>query len=178
MESFELEDSNGELHHYTIKKPHPPVSSGGGISGIQLVTRIWKAAGGSIATVVNSNVGEIIKFVVDKTEDKDTGSVTVRDITQAFDIEDLSEFDFELPTALNAFFKAIDEIDVERYIQNGLFLHVTRDGDLLRKDPVFNHAYQQNYLELGKACVKIAKYNGFFGSLGTRLDREAEDNDE
>lgn len=172
MHEFELEDSDGQIHTYKVQQPHPPISRGNGIGGIQLINRVTRAAGAPLSRLINSNIGEIATFVI---EQQDRGEeATIGDIIEEYEIEDLDDLDLELPKAFDAFCDALEHVDSERTIK-AIFQWTLRDGLDLSDDGQFNQAYQQNYLEMVRAAWEIVRFNGFFGSFGTNDGDEGDE---
>jgi hypothetical protein len=166
--TFTVEDADGDLHDYRVKKPHDPIANGPGISGLRLVRGVIRAAGGPISKVLNSNVGALVKFVIEQgSQGKAMSPDEILSAVGGDDDETLSDLDLDLPGAFEAFCDALDQLDADDLLPK-IFVHTTRDGSKLSDQAVFNSAYRANYFEMARAAFKVCRYNGFFGSLGTQ----------
>lgn len=169
-ESFTLEAADGSEANYRVMKVHDPIARGQGVSGLRLVQDVVRTAGTPIAEVLNTNVGSLVKFIWERgKEGKAVDKEAVMRLFEEADAEDLEGVDLELPSAWSAFCDAMEHVQFETLLPAVLH-HTVRNGKPLKKEDNFNTAYAGNYMEAVKAAYKVARINGFFGSLATQLD--------
>lgn len=168
---FKLEGADGEIHDYTVVKTHDPIVRGSkGVSGLRLVQKVARSAGTPIVNLLDTNIGTLFSFIQKK--GAEGSSVTKGDILALFDADHMEDVQktLHLTDAFDHFFDAVEQADLAHLLPDILY-HTTRDGKPLKKDGVFNVAFTANYFEAVQAAYKVARINGFFGSLDTQLSR-------
>lgn len=172
--TFVLDGADGEQHTYRVSKKHTPMSRGQGPSGLKLINYVATVAAEPIARLLESNAGSLMETYTQKAR---TGEgMGQEDILDSVDSDDLNDVNMDFASAVNALVDAYDSIDPEDVFQK-LFYFTTRDGQQLAKAQNFNQAYAGNYVEAFKAAYKVCQFNGFFGSLGGRIETTTGDNE-
>jgi len=164
---FTLTDANGEPHEYIVGQKHDPLTGGRGPSGLRMVNHVARTAGTPVAELLNTHVGTALAFMLEQSDAG--GGVTLGELLDELDADTLESLDFELPSAWGAFCEAMEHVDIEAFLPQ-LLWHTRRDGNRLAEEDHFNEAYSGNYMEMLKAAYRVARINGFFGSLVTSTE--------
>ena len=142
--TFELEDSDGQLHEYRVDT-HPTRE------GSMLMLRLSALLSEPMLHAIRLGFKQMDR------QDRAMGDIDIAAIMEEADLDDLGG-------SLRAALSGLSAADLHEF-----FAHSYRDGEPLQNVATYDSAYQGNWGEWMKALIRIIRVNGFMDFLSSML---------